>query len=83
MINPCFVFKNYERIARVEISNRKVNVHTGIYQDGGISDNVAFSPRINTEQHMKLKGKIGLIIAIAIIFVVLDAAVIAYMYFQK
>ncbi len=32
---------------------------------------------------MKLKGKIGLIITVAIIFVVLDAAVIAYMYFQK
>jgi hypothetical protein len=32
---------------------------------------------------MKLKDKIGLIITIAIIFVALDAAVIAYMYFQK
>lgn len=32
---------------------------------------------------MKLKEKIRLIIAVAIIFIVLDAAVIAYIYFQK
>ncbi len=32
---------------------------------------------------MKLKGKIRLIIVAAIVFVALDAAVIAYIFFQK